>query len=710
MKPGKSQTEVVTDSVLEESSNSNPNQLLEKHISNSDLHTSALEKEQIKELNQKVSDHTNNGKIHVTEEQVQSWDDKETKTGAQEKANKIKSLLNKHNNDYDAHVTPKEKERFNDKYTRSEINALLSSIVTNINWLEEVETYDNLFTKHPNPKLGDTCTVLDTGLSYTFNSKMWVVSLVSFIPLVTYAEDGRMSKEDKIKLDGIEKDANNYIHPDDEFTRHVSDNQISSWENKADNIEASPVNHGLMSSTDKKKIDSVEDNANFYQHPSKHSYTMIETDNDHQFISEEEKETFRSKVDTEKLDNEIAAAIEEAKRYTNNTIATLANATPELYDLLMSIRAQMTPDTITVLLKEVADKVSLERFKSHEDDDNRHVTKTLLDDITKLLSNPKSDWNETNVDSPNYIMNKPKALPADGGNSDTVGGFKPAALFSNRKAATITIGTLQANCLPRSVDFICDGANDTQVIQEAFNKLSISGGKILFREGTYNINKTLVLNGNNITLDSCNAILKKTFSEGVLISIAGDSCIIENISFFYDTYPKEDNIFIELYGSNNIIRHNHFKNACGVLLGSGSYNKISDNIIVDSFFGIKIEPNKANSTYNSIEDNTITGGQYGIVLKANSWSILHNFIKTNNIINCGIGIHLNSSVQINDKISGCGITSNHILRGFGDDSAYGTNQKDILIEYGYKNVISGNTLKKVEIRGSKNVSANNTMM
>lgn len=42
-------------------------------------------------------------------------------------------------------------------------------------------------------------------------------------------KNGVMTKEDKAKLDGIEDGANKYIHPIDENTRHVTDEQIEYW-------------------------------------------------------------------------------------------------------------------------------------------------------------------------------------------------------------------------------------------------------------------------------------------------------------------------------------------------------------------------------------------------------------------------------------------------------------------------------------------------
>ena len=48
--------------------------------------------------------------------------------------------------------------------------------------------------------------------------------------IASLSRDGLMSKEDKAKLDGIEEGANNYVHPDDENTRHVTDAQIAKWD------------------------------------------------------------------------------------------------------------------------------------------------------------------------------------------------------------------------------------------------------------------------------------------------------------------------------------------------------------------------------------------------------------------------------------------------------------------------------------------------
>ena len=81
-------------------------------------------------------------------------------------------------------------------------------------------------------------------------------------------KDGLMSKEDKAKLDGIEAGANNYVHPNDTNTRHVSDAEKATWNAKAEKTTATISDNGLMSATDKKKLDAIEEGANKYVHPN----------------------------------------------------------------------------------------------------------------------------------------------------------------------------------------------------------------------------------------------------------------------------------------------------------------------------------------------------------------------------------------------------------------------------------------------------------
>ena len=77
--------------------------------------------------------------------------------------------------------------------------------------------------------------------------------------VASWESDGLMSKDDKKKLDGVEENANNYIHPDTPEIRHVTDAQISYWNAKASTAVATQLTDGLMSAADKKKLDDIEE-------------------------------------------------------------------------------------------------------------------------------------------------------------------------------------------------------------------------------------------------------------------------------------------------------------------------------------------------------------------------------------------------------------------------------------------------------------------
>ena len=88
--------------------------------------------------------------------------------------------------------------------------------------------------------------------------------------VATATDNGLMSASDKSKLDGIAKNANNYTHPSshaasmitpDASLRFVTDTQISAWNGKASTSTASQSENGLMSAADKTKLDGISNGA-----------------------------------------------------------------------------------------------------------------------------------------------------------------------------------------------------------------------------------------------------------------------------------------------------------------------------------------------------------------------------------------------------------------------------------------------------------------
>ena len=96
----------------------------------------------------------------------------------------------------------------------------------------------------------------------TLDEKINTVSTEHKHDLATPAKDGFMSKEDKAKLDGV----TNYTHPnthaatmitEDNDHRFVTDAEKNKWNNKVDAVLATNASNGLMSASDKQKIDDL---------------------------------------------------------------------------------------------------------------------------------------------------------------------------------------------------------------------------------------------------------------------------------------------------------------------------------------------------------------------------------------------------------------------------------------------------------------------
>ena len=135
--------------------------------------------------------------------------------------------------------------------------------------------------------------------------------------LATEFKDGLMAKEDKAKLDKIitheDGTIGSEVHADDvicdDDNRFVSEEQISNWDSKADATLACDTASGLMPREDKIKLDTVEEGANNYVHPDSHSASIIEQDENHRFVSDEQISKWNNNSSNIKYDPDMEAII-----------------------------------------------------------------------------------------------------------------------------------------------------------------------------------------------------------------------------------------------------------------------------------------------------------------------------------------------------------------------------------------------------------------
>lgn len=124
--------------------------------------------------------------------------------------------------------------------------------------------------------------------------------------VATTNTNGLMSRDDKIKLSGIENEANKYIHPATAGSKHLpAGGEVGNiikwdadgtgrWEPEKTYGVASQSADGLISKADKQKLDGVAANANNYVHPASHPASMTVQDSTHRFVSDVEKNKWNS--------------------------------------------------------------------------------------------------------------------------------------------------------------------------------------------------------------------------------------------------------------------------------------------------------------------------------------------------------------------------------------------------------------------------------
>lgn len=123
---------------------------------------------------------------------------------------------------------------WDDKYTKNEIDNKFSTLETNIDWKESVESFDDIALTYPDPDDGWTVNVNDTDITYRFNGKEWISISANAIPKVTNDADGLLSKEDYVKYE----DANSkkHIHENKSILDGITHVMITAWDNAVNHI------------------------------------------------------------------------------------------------------------------------------------------------------------------------------------------------------------------------------------------------------------------------------------------------------------------------------------------------------------------------------------------------------------------------------------------------------------------------------------------
>ncbi len=292
---------------------------------------------------------------------------------------------------------------------------------------------------------------------------------------------------------------------------------------------------------------------------------------------------------------------------------------------------------------------------------------------------------------------------------------------SNR-SCSVVIGTSTAGWTNLDCDFLCDGTNDSSIIDTAVNKAK-RGGEIAFLRGNYNLTKQIILPTESVLRGSgYGTCLIKKFSEGgASVSdnaiLARGNCKISNLRISGNSRDNAYNIGIMSNSTGAVIENVYF-DKCGtcVALVAGQAQIIGCDFQNSGNLPNAVAINPQSSANNIIKNNTINNYRNGVFSTGGTSNLV---IANNAFTQCGTGISLGGgavrcvgnfcsecSIGIESKgyewyISGnicidcdtgikvtgsrTNITGNTIRRGGGMSADYSDSQHTLLVEAGSAN-------------------------
>lgn len=212
----------------------------------------------------------------------------------------------------------------------------------------------------------------------------------------------------------------------------------------------------------------------------------ISTDSYHRFISDTEINNLKSKPSTTDMQNAIMDLRNELKSTMESAYVDLLN-TPDVLQKLKNIAYVLKADPdLDKTITDLASRITKNEFESHISSD-LHLNNEeheALNILINLIKSGCADWN-AHKGAPNYIKHKPKSLPANGGDADTVGGYSAADIM-NHQAEEYIYGTENGLYPEEEANTIIRNGTD---IDNYISMICEYGkGLFLFKTGRYSFN------------------------------------------------------------------------------------------------------------------------------------------------------------------------------------------------------------------------------
>ena len=229
-----------------------------------------------------------------------------TKGATANSVKKVNDALNTHVNNSDIHVTSTDKSNWNNKANSTIVTTSANGLMSKEDKLklDDVEVGANNYV-HPDTHPA-SMIAQDSNNRFVTDAEKTGWNNKASTTLATTTTSGLLSSSDKSKLDGISAGATKTI-VENILTSTSSSNALSAYQGKllkdlidtkAGSAIVTTTSNGLMSSADKIKLDGFENGANNYVHPDSHPASMIAQSSSYRFVTDSEKSTWNAKAST----------------------------------------------------------------------------------------------------------------------------------------------------------------------------------------------------------------------------------------------------------------------------------------------------------------------------------------------------------------------------------------------------------------------------
>lgn len=305
-----------------------------------------------------------------------------------------------------------------------------------------------------------------------------------------------------------------------------------------------------------KELDNIKDNLDEYK-----SLLYTEIDKPSKF----------------ELESQVTYIKEENEKYLEQIFTRIIN-TPDvlnkLRDISLFFQENNNKDTIIDIL---SDKISKKDFDNHATS-QFHLTNNDRAALNLLLQFVKEgiDWNVENCDNPLlYIKNKPNSLPANGGDADSINGYKIKDLLNNTENV-ITIGSITDSNEACSLKLFDD--DESENANKFYSVINIykNNYPVLFKTGDFEFIKELNFKGDDsrgkMIIHGCGNELTKLYINNLFISSASikDLQICESTIIVYENSDIDNVVF----------------KACTIIFKNSSANNITNCKFIDCNFNI----------------------------------------------------------------------------------------------------------------------------